>query len=456
MNPKRRHMFHRTFQRQQSALQAFTLVEILVAMAIFVTLMTFIALAQHNISKSTKRILGITGLYHESQALMKRLRADLSNRLPSSFLHLSTSPGDSQSLTCLTTVARNPTDLSEMIWNVERRTHELLYVHWRYDPEEGLLRGVSPAAHNGDGTRTDQYVGADAPIQDNDDERFDTMHFTNEYGRMAVPVRTYAEFINQGDLTDTTTLVQEAIIYGRLSEINGVEYDLPTMALAHPTYYLGNTWDLVNAGGSATASAMLPPLDGWDFVDEINKPELATYHKSRVFLFGLKNIDGQDCNIYPTQVNPITQNCELFEMSMQFVNGAEHHTGSLSVDGLHLDNNHYFTNLTNPLTGDGSSPNTRADIEDRLDDISLDRRDILRQQPQTLQVRFLLHNMPYDPNYDYQDDTAPVGTINFLRSEFFALPPADRAGDQGRILLQRLIESRGYTAMPFAYSLRMP
>ncbi len=61
---------------------AMTLVEVLVSITIFLTLITIVTMVHHNVGQSVNRTLSLLQIHHEGNAIVRRLREDLTSLAP--------------------------------------------------------------------------------------------------------------------------------------------------------------------------------------------------------------------------------------------------------------------------------------------------------------------------------------------------------------------------------------
>lgn len=124
-----------------------TLVEILVSLAIFVSLIAIATFVHNNVSAATERTLTLLQLHHEGTAIMQRLREDLANSQPQTAMHLA-----DHHITFMSSHGQGlSSEQSHGGVPSGYYAHDLTWVRWQWD-RQGLRRAASPIIPMGTAT----------------------------------------------------------------------------------------------------------------------------------------------------------------------------------------------------------------------------------------------------------------------------------------------------------------
>lgn len=434
--------------------KAFTLIELLMAMGIAVTMIAIAAYAQLNITNTTERSLAMAALDLRSSALVKKLREDFAGMQPHCALNVHISGGsDPEFLSHLTFMSGIPFEMSDKgissgsykvsSAKTDQWYHDLVWVRWQFDEHKGLRRGMSARLegivknkhHAGKGDNS-YFWNTPDPLP------------ANLNGKAVIPQREYKYFDNFGDFENRSS--QEAG-----AQVNAWIYNWD--ATSHSYFGANNSWfwtrnpkrdvqpffnrsepkHFFQGNETPIPDAYAAALPWPNRPDETHPGLPVLYHKNRLDLLGVPG--DEDNPYYPSQLATVSSGVELFTVSVELRDGTLLERGASTtleeIDGLRMTPGHYRPGSTSGprSTSDGEADYTR------------------HRRPRILRVSFLMHNLLIDPTRPYKEDPMAadfpgedMSSIHYLRYVFYdELAPAD----QTMSTFRRMIEAAGGTVI---------
>lgn len=443
----------------------FTLIEILIAMTISMLLISIAAYAQINMNEATRRSTASASLHLQSSALIKKIREDFGGMQPHCAVHFHVSGTSATTLqTDLTFMRGVPweMDASGAVGNVStvkpppytvsakqarQWFHELVWVRWQFDENNGLRRAISPKIGSTVTSSNTSGKGDSPSFFNGKAAGLNLANTANRNGRAVIPQRQYKYFDNQGDSNNPTTAMPSAQCYAFIYDWDGNSTSHFGMRVGNwfnnapykdalfmynnaegKHYFLGNTTPINNAYAAAL------PYPNRPNEHQAGYPIL--YNRNKIDLLG---IPGDEKNSsYPSLLAPVSSAVEMFSMKIELKDGTllqqSASTINESLDGVRMTPEYYKPGTTTGLrsTSDG------------------ERSYIQGKRPKFLRVTFVIHNMPVDPSRPYKENPLSsdfpgenLSSIHYLRYYFYDVLPAS---DQSHATFKRMIEAAGFTA----------
>ena len=389
---------------------AFTLIEILITLAIFLTLMGMIGNVFFRSSRVTDQSLAVLELYQKAEGINKFLEEDFGSLQPTCAIHIDE---EDATVTFMRSALRQPEQDGDFFTMEHWRGHDLEWVRWQWDYQRGSVsRGQ---------TRADTDSKVQHIVQ-----RDISSNRVHENNRKAMPQQRYIYFEGRGPIRSGTTfdggIKAKQQVFRRLLSVAGNQ---PSSGHADIRFRNEHAYEHVRTLGVCGDDTVIADIYA------VRNPDGKTYNKDRANLLG-------DADDYPNQVAPLASEIEFFYIQLTKRDGLTEIT--IADDDDTLDDN--------------SSSNPTIDING----IELSTRDNgqLRKRPAFANVVYLLHDMPHDLPGVTSDNL-----LQELRDQVLAdtsLGSSDIFTDaqNRRQALYELIEQNGFNALIISKSIRLP
>ena len=450
----------------------FTLIEVLMAMAIAMTMISIAAFAHVTMNDVTSRSTAVAALNLQSSALVKKMREDFAGIQAHCAMNLHIA-GTSESTyeTHLTFMRGIPWEIdadgigtaTASAYRVKSRQalqwfHELVWVRWQFDENNGLRRAISPKieslvtglSYGGKGDSSYFFNGRAQGL--------DLANPANLNGKTVIPQREYKYFDNQGNADNQSDQDTKAQCHAWIYDWKATASDISYFGMQPGTwfdndpykdpmfmwnnvegshYFLGNNSPINDAYAAALSFPNRP--------DESLTGFPVLYNRNKLDLLGVPNDESNP--YYPSRLSPVSSNVDLFtiEMEMRDNNTTQRGSSTISqsIDGVRLTPAYY-------RPGESSGLRSTSDGE---------RSHTLGKRPKLLRIKFIIHNMPIDPSRPFKEDPTAsdfpgedLSSIHYLRHVFY---DQLAVGDQTHSTLKRMIEAAGYTAIIVVQSIKV-
>ena len=189
--------------------QAFTLIEILITLAIFLTLMGMIGNVFFRSSRVTEQSLAVLELYQKAEGINKFLEQDFGSLQQTCALHIDEV---NNSLTFMRSALRQPEQDGDFFTMERWRGHDLEWVRWQWDSQAGMV------------SRGETRADLDSKVQ-HIVQRDISNNRVHENNRKAIPQQHYIYFEGRGAMHNGTNfdgpIKSKQQIFRRLLSVNG-------------------------------------------------------------------------------------------------------------------------------------------------------------------------------------------------------------------------------------------
>ncbi len=393
--------------------RGFTLIEILVAMTIFMTMMGLIGNVFYRTNKITRKSLSVLEMFQRAEGVNRLISADFEYLLSTCAMQIDTDQ-DLKQITFMSSLVHDP-DKDGSFYTFENdRNTGLTWIRWEWDNTNGIVRRASSrkSLH-----RTTQQL-------DRGNISRGRLHYNN-----VLPTAQQHFVYFDGDSKSsigtgmTNSRKSRHHIYKEVIEVaanNTMWYTDFRFRNEYQNYYLGT---LAIVGDN---TAKISPD-----VYAVRNPDGLTFNKDKANLVGAANNDE-----YPTQLADVTVNIEFFNIEL--------------------------------LKQDASTAITNADDDDTIDDghASIDISGVElsgrftgqhSKRPAFANVSYLLHDLPLDILGENSDDPLIVELRQRVMNDTTLndSDPLVELNNQREALLN-LIEEFGFNAIIVYRSARLP
>ena len=390
----------------------FTLIEILITLAIFLTLMGMIGNVFFRSSRVTDQSLAVLELYQKAEGINKFLEQDFGALQQTCALHVDPA---NNTLTFMRSALRRPEQDGDNFTMEFWRGHDLEWVRWSWDHAVGSV-------HRGQ-TRADTDPNVQHIV--NRDISANRVHENN---RKAMPQQHYIYFEGRGTVETGTSFTggikTRQQVFRRLLAVSGNQSGSGQADIRFRNEQAHENIRSLGVCGDDT------PLAN---VYAVRNPDGKTFNKDRANLLG----DSAD-QYYPNQVAPLANEIEYFYIELT------------KRDGV--------TQLSTADDDDTLDDNGSSDPTIDISGIELSNRDNgqLRKRPAFANIIYLLHDMPHDipgVNADslLQELRDQVQGNASLNSSNAFVDAQNRRQE-----LYNLIEQNGFNALIISKSIRLP
>ncbi len=391
----------------------FTLIEIMISLAIFLTLMGMIGNVFFRTSRITNQSLAMLELFQKAESINKHLEYDFLSLQQTCALHYDET---NRALTFMAAKPHDPAQDGDFFTQEKWHGNDLEWIRWRWNPTTGVVdRGNS---------RTSTIKKVQLIV--NRDISSRKIHENN---RRAIPQRDYLYFVGRGNVYTGTTFNGPYASKQQIFEnFTAVSANQPGSGHADIRFRLEDAFENVRTLG------VLGDADPVDNVYAVRNPDGRTYNKDYANLIG-----DSDDKYYPNQIAPLSEDTEFFHIELLKRDGI---TPIASADDDDTINDNGASNPTIDIKG-----------------IELNMRNPANQlakRPAFVNIYYLLHDMP--------NDIPGVTTDNLLqelRDQVIAdssLTHSDIVVDLNnrRQALYGLIEFNGFNALIISKSIKLP
>ena len=401
---------------------AFTLIEILVSMTIFMSVMALMGNVFYRTNKVTRQSLSVLEMFQRSEGVNRLITSDFEYLLSTCAIHIDTDQ-DLKTITFMSSTVHNPNQdsgysgaSSKFTYDVNR-DNGLTWVRWEWDNTTGVVK-------RGTSRRTTMIPTQLLTVNDISRGQL------QENNRRPTPQQHYIYFEGDPNTAITNTFnnprktrhqlseeVVEIVANNTFSQNGDIDLRFRN---EFQNYYLCTLAVIGDNNGKISPD-----------VYAVRNPDGVSYNKDKANLVGADNNDH-----YPTQLSEITNKIELFYIELLKRDAATRISVSDEDDTL----------------GDGSNSIDISGV-----DISGRYAQHIEKRPGYANVSYLLHDIPYDTLGENSND--PL--ITELRDRVLndaTLSDPDTAIDiaNRRQALIDLIEDFGYSAIIVFRSIRLP
>ncbi|NRA37573.1 MAG: prepilin-type N-terminal cleavage/methylation domain-containing protein [Planctomycetes bacterium] len=393
---------------------AFTLIEILVSMTIFMSILALVGNVFYRTNKVTRQSLSVLELFQRAEGVNRLLVADFEYIMQTCALHIDTDE-DIKTITFMSSMLHDPVKDGDGHSFEKKRHHAAQWIRWHWDNTTGTIKRARSRPTDWSFSQDLRRDQLSRELHKNNVKPTPQQHYVYFEGDSKI-----AEASDFRNPRRTKHQVCEGSVmpaYGSPDYYNDID-----MRFRHEysNYYLA-TLPLV---GDNTAKVS-------NGVYAVRNPDGLSYNKDKAYLVGADNNTH-----YPSQLADVTIRIEMFSVELLKRDAVTAITVADDDDTISDDDD--------SIDISGLNLNVRSDPQ-------------YAKRPQFANIAYLLHDVPGDVYADNSNEFL----IDALRNQVLAdssLDDVDVNVQTGkrRQALYDLIEENGYNAVVVFRSIKMP